>query len=414
MALAISTLQAIRDKFRQLTRTPNTTQITDDEIDQYINTFIESDMPQHLRLFDLHSTFTFYLSPNVDTYPITNIPSTSPLFNFSNNYTNVEQPVYIGGYLGMYTQEPNVVWQQFPMTMNVSSIGVTGNGVTTNFSGYINTQATTSGNPQTLNRPAPILQSVVTNPRLPNGTFITGTGIPQQYNFGRFIINSVDTYNNPLSMVDYPIPGPYAALPYSIAAGTIPGINVITSTPAGLTTNGNWGILVNPTTGPSSWDGVSFINYITGQFTVSFQDNFGIPTAPQSGATINAQFYPYIPSRPKIMLFYNDMFIFRPVPDQAYPVTFNVYSKPTQLLSSDQVPNIAQWWQYICYGAARKRLQDQNDRETLEDINPEFQEQELLVLRKTIVQSKNQRTNTIYITTNGMWGYGPGYTNNGF
>lgn len=401
MALASSTLQDIRQLFRNLTRSPSDNQITDAQIDQYVNTFIAYDMPEHLRLFDLHSSFTFYLTPNVDTYPLTGLPATDPLFNFKNLYVNIDQPVYIGGYLSMYTQEPNVIFQQYPLTMSLKSIGLAGNGLQTTFSGFITNQGTTSGIPAFANRNAPILQSVTTTP-------VPLTGTPQQYNWGRVLINSVDAFNNVLSMIDFPIPGPYFAPPYLIPGGTIPGIPGMVSTPAGLTTNGNWGILFDPTLGPSNWDGSSFINYITGQFSVQFS------SPPATGAAINSQTFPYVPSRPQIMMFYDDMFTFRPVPDQAYPVSFKVYSRPTQLISSGQIPDIEQWWQYISYGAARKLLQARTDMDTLALIEPEYQEQQLLVLRKTIVQNTTQRTNTIYVTTNRMYGYGYGGSQNGF
>jgi hypothetical protein len=43
--MADSTLGAIRTKVRRLTRSPNTAQITDNQIDEYVNTFILYDFP---------------------------------------------------------------------------------------------------------------------------------------------------------------------------------------------------------------------------------------------------------------------------------------------------------------------------------------------------------------------------------
>jgi hypothetical protein len=66
--MADSTLQAIRTKIRRLTRKPSVNQISNADIDEYVNTFIQYDMPEHLRLFSLRETHTFYTTPNVDTY----------------------------------------------------------------------------------------------------------------------------------------------------------------------------------------------------------------------------------------------------------------------------------------------------------------------------------------------------------
>ena len=78
----------------------------------------------------------------------------------------------------------------------------------------------------------------------------------------------------------------------------------------------------NPTPGPS------FINYLTGQYDITF------PTPPAIGAAINAQVVPYIANRPLALLYYANQFILRPVPDQPYRVDMEVYIRPTQILNA--------------------------------------------------------------------------------
>jgi hypothetical protein len=69
MALStISNLQAIQTKVRRLTRSPSESQISNDQINDYINTFILYDFPEHLRLFSLRTLLTFYTQPGVDVY----------------------------------------------------------------------------------------------------------------------------------------------------------------------------------------------------------------------------------------------------------------------------------------------------------------------------------------------------------
>lgn len=67
--MANSTLAAIQTKVRRLTRTPSTAQLSVADLNEYINTFILYDFPEHLRLFDLRTTFTFTTQPFQDTYP---------------------------------------------------------------------------------------------------------------------------------------------------------------------------------------------------------------------------------------------------------------------------------------------------------------------------------------------------------
>ena len=64
----MSTLADIRVKVRRLTGRPSPQQITDAQIDTYINTFYQYDFPEHLRVFSNETTFTFMTTPNVDTY----------------------------------------------------------------------------------------------------------------------------------------------------------------------------------------------------------------------------------------------------------------------------------------------------------------------------------------------------------
>ena len=71
------------------------------------------------------------------------------------------------------------------------------------------------------------------------------------------------------------------------------------------------------------------------------------------------------------VLFYDDAFIFRPVPDQPYRAQVQVYIQPTQLLEEGS-PQLYEWWQYIAYGAAKKIFEDRTDFESVQTLMPEF------------------------------------------
>lgn len=157
--------------------------------------------------------------------------------------------------------------------------------------------------------------------------------------------------------------------------------------------------------GPTSLldgDGTGTINYETGAFSLLFA------TAPANGTGIFSNTIPYTAARPDTVLYFNNKFVVRPVPDEVYPIQLEVDRRPTELLNSAQSPDLQQWWELISYGASLKIFQDRTDQESAQEIMPEFKRQEALVLRRTLVQQSKERTATIY--SDGAWiGYGSGW-----
>jgi hypothetical protein len=309
-----STLSDIRIKVRKLTRSPSINQISDAVINDYINTFVLYDFPEHLRMFYLRTTLTFYTSPYIDTYTTNTTNVNDPLYNFKNQYISTGTPVYIAGFPAYYTQSREQFYNIYPIINSISTIGSVGDGVTTNFTGTLSA--------------VPVLAGKVT-------------------------FSSVDFNNDGLALAD----------------------------------DGN-GNLLAPGFGATT--PASTINYITGDYVLNF------PFAPGVGVAINSMTVPYAPSRPQGICFFQDSFIVRPVPDQPYPINLEVFTRPTELLSNNQMPDLAEWWQYIAYGAAKKILEDRMDPDTVAIIMPEFKKQETMMLRRSLVQMSNERTATIF------------------
>ena len=83
----MTTLAIIREKVRRVTGRYTGVTLTDAQIDFYINTFYQYDLPEELRLLKLKENLVFYTTPNIDYY------------NFDyNNYISSEPPVYVAGY----------------------------------------------------------------------------------------------------------------------------------------------------------------------------------------------------------------------------------------------------------------------------------------------------------------------------
>ena len=345
--MANSTLQAIRTKVRRLTRSPALSQLDDAQLDEYINTFILYDFPEHLRLFSLRTLLTFYTQPGVDVYDTNTTVPTDPLFNFKNKYIAVHPPVYFAGIQGFYTQWRDVFYGYWPQTNTVADTQLRGNGTFGPFN------------------------SIVINPPIgvPPYPFV----LQRSVNF-----NCLDTNGTSMVMVDVPI---------NNQIGNLTQANVPLVPPFDVVQDPN-----------------NYINYVTGEFVVTF------PSITQNLAPIWFEGILYQPGKPLGMLFYDSKFTIRPVPDKTYGVQIEVDVRPTELMTSTDVPQLEQWWQYIAYGAAKKIFEDRMDMDSVALIMPEFKTQERLVLRTTLTQQANERTVTIYTQGKnyGFGWFGPG------
>jgi hypothetical protein len=341
--MADSTLGAIRTKVRRLTRSPSTAQLSDADIDQYVNTFVLYDFPEHLRLFSLRSTLTFYTQPGVDTYATNTTNPLDPLYNFQNKYIAVHPPLFIAGVPSFFTQWRDVFYGQWPQTNAVVDTLIDGNGTVGPFSGVINTF------PQFPSAPAP------------NGGAILQNSL---------VLSALDVNGIAMQVVDYPQ-------------------NVALVNPSNII-----GLLDIPNQIPTAVSNLGTINYQTGAFTVEFPNNTLIgDTNP-----IWAEYVPYVAGLPISALYYDNQFTIRPVPDKTYSVQIEVDVRPSELLDAGLSPKIEQWWQFIAYGAAKKIFEDRMDLDSVQQIMPEYKNQLNFVNRTSLVQQANERTVTIYTT----------------
>ena len=310
------TLQDIRNKVRRLTRSPTQDQLPDAEIDFQVNDFMLNDMPEHMRIFALRTSFSWQCQPNVDTYATDATASVEALVGFDQNYITVHQPIFIAGQSSFYCEDRGEFYGRFPIVQQFVQIGQ-GNGV---ISGTFNFTLPS----------IPILQNQV-------------------------LISSVDINNNALSATDVPI-------------------------------NATTGNLIDTQT----QNVLGTINYITGVIAITFA------VAPANLESIVAMVVPYVAQRPTSIMYFDDTFVLRPVPDKPYTINFDAYIRPTALLNGTDTPKLRQWWKYIAYGTSKLIFEDRSDMESVETIMPEFEEQARLVNRRTIVQYTSKRTPTIY------------------
>lgn len=114
LATTLSTLQRIRTKARRLTASPSQSQITDAQLDDYINTFFLFDIPELLKFINLREIYEFYTDPNIEAYDFPR-----------NSYLNIYQPIYIAGYQSFFSESREQFFRIYPQLqyLNVQGAG---------------------------------------------------------------------------------------------------------------------------------------------------------------------------------------------------------------------------------------------------------------------------------------------------
>jgi hypothetical protein len=220
-----------------------------------------------------------------------------------------------------------------------------------------------------------------------------GTGIAGPYNFSLFEPPVIQGHRD-LNIQPATNLGLLTSSVYITAVDVAGNTLVAQDDPINSTT----GNLINGITGAI----LGSINYITGTVSVTFGSV--IP----STSAINSQSIPYSAGRPQAILFYDNTFTFRPIPDKPYLFQIDAYYNPAAFLATTNAIPYRWMTEYFARGTARKILQDYGDVEQLALYEPYFREQENFVLRRTYRQNSNTRVATIF---QGQTSYNPGSYN---
>lgn len=367
-------LEDIRKKIRRITGRASAAQISDTEIDKYINTFYLFDMPEHLRLESLRVNYQFTTTANV---PVYDFPTDLYLTNMP--------PVFIAGYQSYMTQSRQNFFRINPQLNFLQQTVSQGNGTP----GPYTFQLLNAGIPTNSTVTTAILQGFKPNP-------------PGAYNPALNLVSpKFINWNVMISAQGAPA-----------ADGIAPWYKLVDDGLGNLVSLDD----LSPEIG-NNYTVLGTINYITGAVTVTnFVDETFLPAAIPNGNPINAQYIPYVPSRPQSVCFYQDQFLLYPIPNQAYTISFEAYKYPTALDSDNALdtPQLQEWWQLLAYGAADKIFADNADFENMGKFRPLLDEQMRLVERRTIVQQTSERTASIYSEQSGFFQFPFGNLFSGF
>jgi hypothetical protein len=339
--MAVGTLQDIIEKIRTVSASGNSLQVTDEKIIKYINSYYSYDFPDELRILKLKDVYTFNTIQGVDTYP----------FNFD-EWSTIEAPAYCGKLQMSLFQDKQSFYSYNFNTQQLETFA-SGDGTTGPYSG--NTQAT------------PVIRSVNNNPMASTPTSDTSifpTGYPPT-----FSENNISRIQNIL-----------------IAANT--------ATSSLRVTDDGAGNLI----GDCAVGGT--IDYFTGDIT-----NLTFTQAVPSGNDINIQYIQMVQGQPYNMLFFQNQFVVRPVPDQSYTIEVTAYRDPSKALlgTSDPTapdlngrPEAFEWWEIIAFGVAQKLYQDRLDMDGYNLMETFINEAYSRAQTRTYAQIGKRAVNTMF------------------
>lgn len=358
--MSIATLQDIILKVRRLTGSGTSLQLTDAQIIDYLNSFYLYDFPAEFRSLKLKDKYTFNTIRGIDTYAFD-----------SEHYTTVEMPCYCAKREIKLFQDP---WNFYGVWFNWQQ--------QQNFDQGDNTVGPYAGTVQS----TPIIRSTSNNPMVQTKTQPT-TVFPAGYPVAF-------QQANPSRVQNILITAPTATF----------GVTL------NVTDDGAGNLIGDCTTGT--------IDYETGAIA-----DLRFTTAVPEGENINIQYNPATLAIPLGIMFYQNQFTLRPVPDKGYTVELIAYRLPSQALLGTNdpdnpvttgTPELKEWWETLAFGASKKIYEDRLDPDGVALMDKSLEEAYTRNETRTYAQLGKQRIGTIFadqLTGNygsGGWGWGSG------
>ena len=342
------TLKDAITKARLLSGSSNNFQITDQQLVSRMNSFYSYDMPAKFRSLKLKDIYTFTTNVGQDVYP----------FN-SELYTTVNMPCYCAKReLKLFTDP----WQFYGANFNWQNLEffASGNGTKGPYNGFttaspmiasMNNDPGTQANPS-LYFPQGRVQNILISAN--TGKFADTQNVTDdgQGNLIQIFQTSNDT-NQEYGWTYY---RQYASVNPTIATATI--------------------------------------NYQTGQISNLYFNEI-IP----QGTQIQIGYTPQVLSIPLAIMFYQNQFTLRPVPDKGYTIELSCYRQPIRaLLAADQTgnPELSEWWEILAVGCAKKLYEERLDTDGMMLMDKMLRERYDIIETRTYAQIGQQNIRTIY------------------
>lgn len=346
--MSIGTLGDIITKTRRLTGSATDFQLTDAQIIDYIDSFYLYDFPAQFRSLKLQDRYVFNTTVGIDVYP----------FDWE-HYITVQQPCYCAKReIALFFNPWNFygVWFNWQFQQNFAigdgNLGTTYTGFATNL---------------------PIIRSYNNNPSVETNLFTTVDAFSHQPSFPQSNIGRVQNI--------------------------LITVNLQLGRTLNITDDGGGNLIgdIDPL-------GVNTINYETGAISVKFGDGTN-PIAVTAGQTITLLYNPATLAQPQSILFYQNQFTLRPVPDKGYTIELMALRQPSQALlgTTDPdnpdftgVPELIEWWECLAVGAAKKIYEDRLDSDGIALMDKMLNERYQVAFTRTYAELGKQRMQTIF------------------
>ncbi len=362
---------------RRIIKSPSDAVISDNLIIDYINRFWINDLDAIMQVFDLKTKYLFQTTPgvvdyNMPLYSIQTEPGPQDI-SYYPIYQGFFDPCFINGIQGSFSTQREVFYNMYPLYVQPLQQVATGDGTTTNFSFQL-----------------PFF------PAIPGHVDMMG-----MLSAGR---TKSPIFTNDLLSINITSVQPRVYISYTEANGSNVIVHDSGQFLASATDSDLYGFLISPLPAPGPGlplnGGYSMtsntVNYNTGAVNVSFFN------APPAGTPIQVQCYFYEEGIPRSILFYNNTLTVIPPPNTQYLVELGAYLSPAAFISSGQYVPFAYMSEFLSRGAARKILSDTGDMEQLQFYEPFYQEQKMLVWKRSQRQFTSTRTPTIFSQNQGI------------
>lgn len=388
VATVNSNVSDMREKVRRQTGSVGTDQLTNDEIDKYLQTAYTQDVPADIKSNLFREVVEVFTVPNVDRYALAG--------NLANNagpntFESIREPVYVEGRRARFYKDRGQFYADWPRTasLDTSLVGgaLTGSITAIDISGAPTVEITTASTTGLQDGDAVTFSGIVGTTELNGNTYgianVTATtfevtqAAPTAYVSG-------GTWSHDITRFTLNIGAP--VLQNELVVGSTFGGQYQSFQDDGDLNGTGTGTIIS-TSGSTT---VGTVVYATGAITLAFS------SAPDANAQITVWYYTYTASRPFGVMWWKNELIVRPVPDRVYRIEIEAYRYPTAFSSDTSTPILNQWWQYIADLASIKVFQDRQDDEGVASLQRFVDRQERLIRNRIANEQIGQRNATIY------------------
>lgn len=347
---------------RRIIKSPSPQVISDATIADYVNRFWVFEVPERIQLIEMKRQYTFETQANIFEYQAPFAPTQS--WNFPPNF---DPPPFINNPVVPQNQTPVPLYHEFRPPIYCDGVQMGWFQSTEQFYNIFPELVLNENPLQGDGRSGAYTTNVGRSPIL--RAFIDDLGNLKPYVY--------ITYVDLSGIQHYIVDSSYL---------NASGLGILIETDSTFQN-----IIGAPLVGnPPTSGGAGTVDYMSGELIFTFLNPVTL------GLTIETQTSPFSSGRPRIALYFNQIFKVYPVPDRAYKIQVDAYVTPQVFFNSAASIPFAYMSEYIARGAARKILSDNGDYDQMQFYEPLFREQENLVLRKTSRQNAVPRTPTIF------------------